>query len=423
MPLFTSGLIVACLISLFATVTNLVPVSVLGPGACLVIFLISVWNGAIGSDVARWAAIFIGYAAVNCALYWPQSFLEPNFYRYDGNMFLSFAPYLLVGLLVTRVDIDRLLFHFLLFSTAICAPVVAYDFASHQLPSHGLFVAHNAFGGFLMFTSAIAIAYLCNSRTLTALMLTGLHLGMLGLSYSRGSMLGIIGAVLAYWCFRRGRMWPLWAALALIVVVQTAILSRTYPIYASAPEGIRELIDANASSGQEANILIRALKDWPHGLDLFFHSPIFGAGFGSMNDRPHDLKDFALIQFKNSVLHRYTSGHAHHSYIHWLGEIGLVGLVLFLGFWSRVHKFIVMNSPFPLTRDAIYIGFWAITFAAFTEHRLPTPSNAFPLALAFLLYTARLRATTIPRPKRARSPGAKREPSSARITTSAHSGF
>jgi len=82
----------------------------------------------------------------------------------------------------------------------------------------------------------------------------------------------------------------------------------------------------------------------------------------------------------------YNDSHAHHSFLHFLGEQGLAGLFIFIMFWRSVYKFLLQNGQEPTIRDFLLVSFFNLTVMSFTEHRITTPSNALPFVLTLSLY-------------------------------------
>jgi O-antigen ligase len=366
----------------------------LGPALCFVLFFASIYRFGSLLPSAKWGAIFISYATLNGILYYPQEFLVYDFYRYDGNIYLSFAPLLITGLLSIRGNIDRIIFFFLLLTTLISALVVVIQFAKGTpIPLTGLFSAHNAFGGFLMFSACAAIAYLRYRRTILAAVILLVQFVILYASYSRGSILGVLCAGICYWAFVHKRRWIPGAMIAVIAATQIFLLTFSYPIFlklgGAQSANTEDYARDNASSGEDANVLIRLVENWPRGVYTFFQSPIFGTGFGSINDVPYKFDEQSWpFSFNQSSEHSFNSAHAHHSYLHILGEFGIVGFIFFIIMWRKIYLNICKESQFKYSQDVIYMSYWTLIFASFTEHRISSPSNAFPFVLSYLLYIA-----------------------------------
>jgi O-antigen ligase len=146
--------------------------------------------------------------------------------------------------------------------------------------------------------------------------------------------------------------------------------------------------DFSIENTKEANIFIRAYEIWPRAMFVFLNSPIFGTGFGSVNDKPFKFSTYkGFISFNNSDNKIFNDSHAHHSFLHILAEEGIIGLSLFLLFWIGLFKHIVSRKrKFPDTvRVFLIIAFFNLTIMSFTEHRITTPSNVLPFVLILVL--------------------------------------
>ncbi len=375
------------LAGLLFTVTNLLPISAAPSAFFLLISGLVFFARTPLPEITLWALAYYGISLISLLFYDPAALGIYDFYRYDGNFILSFAPLLVLPLIRTRWDASAILPAFLLAATAINVATEAIKAAASMNLATGLFVATNAFGGFLMFTNAIAFVWWRQNRTLTALAIFLANLLLMAASYSRGSMLGLAAGLLCYWFIERRQGHFVALMIGGIVAIEIGILCYTYPIYLQT-RNVMTVIAQYSDSEKGENIAWRAFENWPRGLYAFFHSPLLGAGFGSVNDMPLTFdKDFALFQF-NRGPHIYSSAHAHNTYIHILGEQGVLGLLIFLGLWRAVYRFIRDHHDLPLVRAVLMISFWSLTFASFTEHRIPTPSNTFPFTLTLLLYFA-----------------------------------
>lgn len=383
----TVAIVFLTLAGLLFTCTNFVPFSAVPSAFFLVIsFLLFFHNGRI-PDITKWALTYYFISLVSVLAYWPTSLLEFDFYRYDGNFILSFAPCLVLPLIAVRFDIERMIIYFLVAATMIVLTAEAVKAALGLPIVNGLFMATNAFGGFLMFTAGASFVWWRHTRKAYAFGVLAANLALLYISYSRGSEFGLLLGIASYQLLklRRGGRFVT-ALVASVVLLEASILFYTYPIYVQT-QNVMNLVAQNSDNAKEANILIRALDDWPRGLYAFFHSPLFGAGFGSVNDTPfHFNEPVSWFQMNTGPARKFDSAHAHNTYIHILGEQGLFGLLVFLGFWHSIYRFIRDSQQHVMVRDMLMVSFWALTFASFTEHRIPAPSNALPFMLTLFLF-------------------------------------
>jgi O-antigen ligase len=381
------------LVGLFFTVTNFVPVSVLPFVVAFLLVPFALLSMLLRlpkiNRIMLWGSVFYLISIVSLFFYSPESLVTPEFYRYDGNFLITFLPVLVMPYFYKSVSIDleRQVKIFVVISILVSSAIVAIQIIQHIFV-HGLFVAHNAFGGFLM--TVIAFAYTWNKytkRKLLPIIFLGVGVALLVLSVSRGSILGLVGGVFALWCVANRKGWILASAIIMIVILQSTILFYTYPVYRSM-HGEMQAAYSDAASGEDANILIRAYENWPRGLYLFLHSPIIGAGVGSVNDVPIVLNEDSVFQFNKSGHKIYNSAHAHNTYINILAEQGIIGLAVFLMFWRAIYQFILRHEGSTIIREGLIISFWALTFASFTENRIPSPSNAFPFIIILFLWSS-----------------------------------
>ncbi len=184
--------------------------------------------------------------------------------------------------------------------------------------------------------------------------------------------------------------------ITLIVLIQSIIIYNTYPIYKKylfSSDNIsvdtRALIDNRYDDPdtKQANIYIRAFDTWPRATALFLNSPIFGSGFGSVNDLPLTFDRWIphFISFNDSKKKYFNDSHAHNSYLHFLAEMGIVGLGFFLLFWFNLFKFI-SSDKFKtdiVVKDFLHFSMFNLSIMSFTEHRITTPSNVLPFMIFF----------------------------------------
>jgi len=384
LAVLTTGILV---VGLFSTITNLIPLSVL-PFAWLAFLLpLTLLSAPNLPKVTTWAFFYLLLSLGSVLIYDPSALITPDFYRYDGNFFITFLPLLALPILpIFKTNVEKLTKAFILIAIFISLAPSIYQYVTGGYAS-GLFVATNAFGGFLMSIIAYVFAWLLTAnKKIFPSMLLLIAAAMLVLSSSRGSVLGILTGIACFIAVQRGHRWFPAALIWLIVVTQSIILSITYPLYRDNMEGAYSLAMESGDSTKEANIYIRAYENWPRGLYLFSSSPFLGTGVGSANDMPLVLRGDSLFQMNLNGEKTYSSAHAHNTYLHILGEQGIVGLLLFLMMWTSVYKSIAKRHDQTLVRNGLLITFWALTFASFTEHRIPSPSNAFPFMLIYLLY-------------------------------------
>jgi len=386
--------------SLWATFTNLIALSVGYVTLAPIVPWTFIRNRAIPRTVWAMTALY-AYFALSTLLYAPSSFLQPEFYRRDGNFFVTFLPVLIGAALALELDVERVLRSFLKWITGINAAFLAVYFATggtiflyDRGVYHFLFIAHNAAGGYLASITALALGlYLGRSKTPVALLIVLVNAFGLVLTISRGSVLGLVMALIVVVALRGRFTKTIILATAIVFGAAMYYLHRAW-VAAGEPAGLysgEETITGNIEA-REVTIFDRAFFLWPRAVDLFVKSPIFGTGFGSYNDLPYHLVGISgLIMYNQPATLIFSAAHAHNTYLHVLAENGLVGIAL-LGLALReMWRFIQTIEPRSV-QMALNLAFWTAIFASLTEHRLFTPSEMLPFTIFYGIALARRNA-------------------------------
>ncbi|MFM0340763.1 O-antigen ligase family protein [Paraburkholderia fungorum] len=388
------------LLALFLTVTNLVPVSAVG----LIPLVFCPWRFFGRSYPAFMTPLtaFTLLVVVSTLLYDPRSFLEFDFYRRDGNFFISYAPIFAGCLYTHRWDLNKVLRTFFVFAVVINIPPYVYYIAHNGLLSifarpddsfGSYFIARNAAGGFFAMLLCLGIACYLHKRSKLLLALFAVNALMLFSTYSRGSLLGVL-AILPYLYFGRKR-WMLATLLAGLIVGSVAMA-----IYHtdSKIDYMGYTFTIENQDAKVANLNIRYEWLWPRALAYFEQSPVVGLGFGSFDDHIGSVTSyFHLLGVPSDAIIEHSDSHAHNSYLNFLAELGVAGLALMLSFYWRLIEW----SKHGAAAAALFAG--GQNFAAFrfvelssvcllvmaaTEHRLVSPSNVLILALVISLLLA-----------------------------------
>lgn len=391
-------LIYITVVGLIGTVTNLLYISPIPSLFAALVFPIILLYRNNFPRVVFWLFLFFIYVFISTTLYHPASFTNFRFYRYDGNFIISYLPLLVLPFFSLNLNIDRVFRNFLYITTAIS--LVAFINEGFSIKGfNGFFVANNAAGGFYSIVTSLAFIYFFDRKTYLNLTVLTLNIFFLYTTYSRGSVLGLVLGAMLFYFFHIRKKYLIFFVFALLGLTQVIILIQTYPVYLSEikagpyPDYYQNYFYFVAQqygivSVKFNNILIRMYQTWPRALDCFFHSPLFGTGFGSVDDVPFKFKAVLpfLWSYNGQEAKTFSDSHAHHSFLHFLGELGLIGLFIFLKFWNTVYDFLKRNNYNPRIRTFLLISFYNLTIMSFTEHRITTPSNALPFVLALALY-------------------------------------
>lgn len=391
---------IVSVLSLFCSFTNFVPISAAISGFALLLYPFTFAAHRMPRTVIP-LFIFFAYAAIGTLLYDPKALFSFEFYRRDGNFFITMTPLLFLASSVFYVNLERTMRWFIYISTFANLATLAVwlgtgralfrNFVDGETTTpiyHFLFVAHNAAGGFLAILCAFSLAYFLARRNAFTASILLINLAGLFFTSSRGSMLGLAAGVILILFLHRlsERFYPIViAALALNVLIVLYIYSYSdinYIIYRQALlTRVVASLDPSVAGYLDDNASIRIETSWPLALHAFFQSPIFGIGFGAYDDLPWDFWGWrGVVAFNSPDWHWHSDAHAHHTYLHIMAEMGAVGLVLLMWFLNRLHQFLKTIEP-EMVRMALMLGFWVNVVSSFTEHRLFTPSQMLPFII------------------------------------------
>lgn len=342
--------------------------------------------------------ILLGYFVVSTLIYCPESFIYFSFYRRDGNVFITYAPLLILPFFKLNIDLNSIVRKFIISSSVVnLIFLVIYGITGGTLlfeePGvyNFLFEAHNAAGGFLATLSAFSVGFCLHKKDYLLLILSLSNVVGLYLTDSRGSILAfLVSSVIVL--VMRGRFFKL--IVAIVIVFQVSLLSWFY-LHAPTDFLVSTSLSAKGYALEGLNrsdtLLIRGYYLWPRAIYLFLHSPFFGTGFGSYNDTPYSLEGVAYffqLNFPNTFM--YSDAHAHHTFLHVLAETGALGLFLLFYFLGRIRKFILSIKSEDL-KVSLYLTFWVDIISSLTEHRLFTPSQMLPFTIILGLAIAKSR--------------------------------
>ncbi len=393
------------LIALIFSVTNFVPVSAIGFAP----MVLCGWRffGRRYPPFIAPLVTFAAFALLSTLHYNPESFLEFDFYRHDGNFFVSYAPILAGCVYMHRWDLNKILRRFYIFAVLANVPFYLWYVAQNGLltifrhPSDtfgSYFIARNAAGGFLAVLLCLGITCYSMKKSRGMLALMTANSLMLFSTYSRGSAFGIL-VLLPYLFFGRKR-WMLVTLVGGLIVASLVIAA--YHTHSSLDYmGYQFSIDN--PDEKVANLDIRYEWLWPRALAYFRQSPIFGMGFGSFDDNISLVVSyFGVFGQAIGITANHTDSHAHNSFLNILGELGVVGLALMLSFYWRLIAWCQRGAWASMRENGRnFVAYRFVELASVcllamsaTEHRLTTPSNMLPIALVIsLLLASRVRQT------------------------------
>jgi len=387
-----NSVILLSILCLFFTFTNIVPFSA-GLALLLPFLPIFLFHYKTVHSVFLYLSIMLVYFAVNAFLYDPKQLIMYDFFRRDGNVFITFAPLLILSLIKANIDLDKIVRFFIYWSTLVNFVFIIIFLVTggtiffYEPIYHFLFNAHNAAGGFLGFLTALSVGYLFGTRKKRFFLLSGINGFGLYLTDSRGSILGLIVAFIIVIILKDKKTKFLVSSL---IIFQVIFLGWFY--VKVSPSGFLSnqffYQEIGLDIERASTIFARVYYLWPRGIYLFLQSPIFGTGFGSYNDTPYNLYGLSHVLKINLTENiRLGDNHAHHTFVNVLAETGIVGFLLLFIFLTKVRTFIKTIKLLPLQKGLL-IAFWFNIVSSFTEHRLFTPSQMLPFCIILGLSVA-----------------------------------
>jgi len=342
-----------------------------------------------------WWSILALYILISTLIYSPECFGEFDFYRRDGNFFLTYAPLFVIyafsskgisinffSILTSWLAVINLFFLIIYFLTG--GTILFHEPGLY----HILFAAHNAAGGFLATLCAFQFAILLKSgmnRQRIALFI----ISLIGLyeTDSRGSLIGLALGILT-WFLLRNR--PIRLFLIILISLQLIVGAISWKLKPSGYLDLNDFATENISlSGERSGTIVnRVAFLWPRAIYLFGQSPLVGTGFGSFNDRPYNLVGVpGLACINRPEQHINGDNHAHQSFFHVAAETGIFGvMILIMALGSSLRYFRSNGTQEDLMVD---LGFRTSIFSSMTEHRLFTPSQMLPITLLFGMLLAK----------------------------------
>jgi len=398
LPLLTGGtravFLLLMVLSLWASINNVIPLSVIFVALAPLSIYAAAKNRSLPTVVFAVLVVFT-YFIISTLLYWPESFLEPDFYRRDANVFVSFMPILICGTLMIRVDLEKLVRLFVIWASLANIVLMGIFFLTggtiffhEEGIYHFLFESHNAAGGCLSIICSLSLGiYFGGRKSGFWLILNLTNLVGLVLTISRGSALAMIASIFVVLVMKE-RFAKTMVALTAASIISVLVYSYPLWIQTGRPNGFNDVGAVEGLASRDANVIDRALYLWPRATDLFLSSPFVGTGFGSFDDQPYHLEGIpGVFSYNVPDVPSFTAAHAHNSYLHILAETGLLGLALFIWMLHEIRKSIESFESRSI-RLGLALAFWVAVYASFTEHRLVTPSQMLTFMLVFGLSLA-----------------------------------
>jgi O-antigen ligase len=191
--------------------------------------------------------------------------------------------------------------------------------------------SHNATGSVFAIVGIFALAFFFESKKVEKIpygLISLLCFIAIFMTKSRGSLVAFVIGIFFLLIFASGSFIKFIRNILIIIAIMVPLVFITGTF--GRIKQIIYLFDQSALTRFEL---------WNKAIYLFKQSPILGIGFARYNDVPWNY-DIVPLTGNSGIFSLYTSGNsifndtnAHNSYLHFLAEIGIAGLVLFLLFW------------------------------------------------------------------------------------------
>lgn len=389
--MLNKSIIIIFIIGLFFSFTNFIYVSAVPSVIFIPFVLFFLFSINKTLKITYYLYLYFFVSIFSTVIYHSKSFFNFNFYRFDGNFIISYLPLLILPYFSRLINLEKIVTHFFIFVIAINIILFFLEFNVNQGIFHSLFVAHNAAGGYFSIIFCFFFIKFINKKNYFNLVLLICSTFIFIVTYSRGSMIGAFLAIIIVFLINKNKIQTVCFVLVIIITFQIFLVTYHYQAYETIKRGSLNnyiLNTLNIDNNRDANIYIRIIYDWPRAINCFLESPIFGTGFGSINDMPFKFKEITpFFSYNSQEIKTFSSSHAHHSFFHILGEQGLFGLFIFLLFWNSIFNYLKKQEK-SIMRNFLILTFWTISFSSLTEHRITTPATMIPFCIILGLYIA-----------------------------------
>ncbi len=333
-----------------------------------------------------------GQPLINLFNYW--------FIRYDGNFFFSYSPFIILAIpFISYRKAAKIYFQFLFIAFTFFAVLGFFeyinDISSFMVRIDDVYVgpmfialnnSHNATGSVYSIASIFAFAFFLESYKKEKIaygFISILCFIALIITKSRGSMVAFAIGIFFLLLFGSGSFLKFLRNFFILIVVLvplvfiTGTFGRVMQIF--------HIYDLSA---------LTRFSLWDKAILLYKQSPIVGIGFARYNDVPWNF-DKVPLSGNPGIFSMYTSANyifndtnAHSSYLHFLAETGVIGLILAMAFW--IFCFVIIYKAYRRTGDnfsrKIYLsvagGIITLFMLSVTENYMTAPTVMICLSLA-----------------------------------------
>jgi O-antigen ligase len=356
----------------------------------------------------KWAYVFwlASYLLTRAPL---SNLVSFDFLRRDGALLFAYLPLLVIGnyglpqaflqrsvalylSLISAVGVlGAALYLEALSNLSLSSWVLPQDWqiiTTSQLAGnefHGFFEAHNSAGAIYGLASCLSLALLIFTErfrlwSLPSFWFAASFVGLM-LSKSRTAYVAFLATSLIM-LVGKMRNWRKVVKVAMFLIAPVVYFALLQPEVSERAGEVTSTDDVN---------VVERLVYFERAKDDFLASPLIGIGFGRYNDEYlaySGIRNIFYVATGGEVVNEST--HAHNSYLHFLAEGGVLGLVLMMGIWVSAYRWArKMQDRFPLGTFAyaFSIGIQACIifefFDSFTEHSMGTAITSLTVFTLF----------------------------------------
>jgi O-antigen ligase len=285
-----------------------------------------------------------------------------DFLRFDGSFFFCYLPFFIFAVPFLNYRKTLNIYLWFLFIIFLIFAVIGFFEYSNNLHFFTVVISkveigpelralnnsHNATGSVAAVASIFALAFFLESDKKEKIPYAGILILlfiMLIITKSRGSLVTFAVAVIFLLWVNSKSFLKFIRNLFLMIAVLIPFIFAT-----GTYKRIAQIINI-----YDENILTR-FSLWDKAIYLFKQSPILGVGFGRYNDivwKNYDMVHlsgypgiFALYKMPGYI---FDTSNAHNSYLQFMAETGVIGLILVISFW--IFCFVIIFKSYKLTGD------------------------------------------------------------------------
>ncbi len=267
--------------------------------------------------------------------------------------------------------------------------LVSFAPSPPQYVFQAMFYSHNAAGAVYALAACIALSLLLHTEKVKVFSLPAFWFGAtftgLALSKSRTAYAAFLATSLFAFLYARKQTKKV-LKIAVLIVLPLAAFFLTQPEVSQRVEAVTDTEDAN---------VVGRFLYFQRALEDFSLSPVIGIGFGRYNDDSlafSGIPGFVYIATSGEVIN--NGEHSHNSYLHFLAEGGVAGLLLMVGMWFSTYRWAErIQTRFPeftfghAFARAIQTCVILECFISFTEHSMGTAVTSLTVfTMVGLLY-------------------------------------